>query len=65
MTKKNLIINLEATLDMKKDDLKKAKESLRNAFKQEDEFEVGYNTGLIFELESEIDNLERLLSEVK
>lgn len=65
MTKKNLIINLEVTLDMKKDDLKRAKERLEKYSKQEDEFGTGYENGLIFELENEIDILERLLSEVK
>ena len=65
MTKKNLIIHLEVELDMKKDDLKRAKERLEKYEKQEDEFGTGYENGVIFELENEIDILERLLSEVK
>lgn len=65
MTKKNLIIHLEVELDMKKDDLKRAKERLEKYEKQEDEFGTGYENGLIFELENEIDSLERLLKEVK
>ena len=65
MTKKDLIIHLEVELDMKKDDLKRAKERLEKYEKQEDEFGTGYETGVIFELENEIDSLERLLKEVK
>ena len=65
MTKKNLIIHLEVELDMKKDDLKRAKERLEKYEKQEDEFGTGYENGVIFELENEIDILERLLKEVK
>lgn len=65
MTKKDLIINLEVELDMKKDDLKRAKERLEKYEKQEDEFGTGYENGVIFELENEIDILERLLKEVK
>lgn len=65
MTKKDLIIHLEVELEMKKDDLKRAKERIEKYEKQEDEFGTGYENGLIFELESEIDFLERLLKEVK
>ena len=65
MTKKDLIIHLEVELDMKKDDLKRAKERLEKYEKQEDEFGTGYENGVIFELENEIDILERLLKEVK
>ena len=65
MIKKNLIINLEVTLDMKKDDLKRAKERLEKYEKQEDEFGAGYEYGLIFELQIEIDSLERLLKEAR
>ena len=45
MTKKELIINLEVTLDMKKDDLKRAKERLEKYTKREDEFGTGYENG--------------------
>lgn len=66
MTKKDLIINLEVVLDMKKDDLKRAKERKEKyTEKEEDMFGMGYEYGLIFELESEIDSLERLLKEAK
>ena len=65
MTKKDLIIHLEVELEMKKDDLKRSKERIEKYEKQEDEFGTGYETGLIFELEKEIDVLERLLKEVK
>lgn len=65
MTKKDLIINLEVELEMKKDDLKRSKERHEKYTKQEDEFGTGYETGVIFELENEIDFLERLLKEVK
>ena len=65
MTKKELIIHLEVELDMKKDDLKRAKERLEKYKKQEDKFGTGYENGLIFEFENEIDSLERLLKEVK
>lgn len=65
MTKKNLIIHLEVELEMKKDDLKRSKERIEKYKKQEDEFGTGYENGLIFELENEIDVLERLLKEVK
>lgn len=65
MTKKDLIINLEVELEMKKDDLKRSKERVEKYEKQEDEFGTGYETGVIFELENEIDFLERLLKEVK
>lgn len=65
MTKKDLIIHLEVELEMKKDDLKRSKERIEKYEKREDEFGTGYENGLIFELESEIDFLERLLKEVK
>lgn len=65
MTKKDLIIHLEVELEMKKDDLKRSKERLEKYEKREDEFGTGYENGLIFELENEIDSLERLLKEVK
>lgn len=65
MTKKDLIINLEVVLDMKKDDLKRAKERKEKYTEKEDVFGTGYEYGLIFELESEIDSLERLLKEAK
>lgn len=65
MTKKELIIHLEVELEMKKDNLKRSKERIEKYEKQEDEFGTGYETGLIFELENEIDSLERLLKEVK
>ena len=65
MTKKDLIIHLEVELEMKKDGLKRAKERLEKYEKQEDEFGTGYENGLVFELENEIDSLERLLKEVK
>lgn len=65
MTKKELIIHLEVELEMKKDNLKRSKERLEKYEKQEDEFGTGYETGVIFELENEIDSLERLLKEVK
>ena len=65
MTKKDLIIHLEVELKMKKDDLKRSKERIEKYEKQEDEFGTGYETGVIFELENEIDSLERLLKEAK
>lgn len=65
MTKKDLIIHLEVELEMKKKDLERTKERNEKYAKREDEFGTGYETGLIFELESEIDFLERLLKEVK
>ena len=65
MTKKDLIIHLEVELEMKKDDLERSKERLEKYEKQEDEFGTGYENGLIFELENEIDSLERLLKDVK
>ena len=65
MTKKYLIIHLEAVLDMKKDDLKRSKERKEKYTEKEDVFGTGYEYGLIFELESEIDSLERLLKEIK
>lgn len=64
MTRKVLITILQSTLNIKKKDLKSFQENLRNAWKQEDEFEVGFNTGLILELETEIDFLEKILMEV-
>ena len=65
MKMQELLINLEATLDMKKKDLERAKERKDKYMKKEDVFGTGYEYGLIFELESEIDSLERLLKEVK
>ena len=65
MTKKNLIIHLEVELEMKKQDLERSKERIEKYEKQEDEFGTGYENGVIFELENEIDSLERLLKEVK
>ena len=65
MKKKDLIIHLEVELEMKKQDLERSKERIEKYEKQEDEFGTGYENGLIFELESEIDFLERLLKEVK
>lgn len=65
MTKKELIIHLEVELEMKKQDLEIAKERIERYEKQENEFGTGYETGVIFELENEIDMLERLLKEVK
>ena len=65
MTKKDLIIHLEVELEMKKDDLKISKERIEKYEKQENEFGTGFETGVIFELENEIDSLERLLKEVK
>ena len=65
MTKKDLIIRLEVELEMKKKDLERSKERIEKYEKQEDEFGTGYENGLIFELENEIDILERLLKEVK
>ena len=65
MTKKDLIIHLEFELEMKKQDLERSKERLKKYEKQEDEFGTGYENGLIFEFENEIDSLERLLKEVK
>ena len=65
MTKKNLIIHLEVELEMKKQDLERAKERKDKYMKKEDVFGTGYEYGLIFELENEIDSLERLLKEVK
>ena len=65
MTKKNLIIHLELELEMKKKDLKRAKERKEKYLEKEDVFGAGYEYGLIFELESEINSLERLLKEAK
>lgn len=60
-----IIINLEVMLDMKKKDLERAKERKEKYLEKEDVFGTGYEYGLIFELESEIDILERLLKEFK
>jgi len=65
MTKKELIIHLEVELEMKKKDLERAKERKEKYMKKEDVFGTGYEYGLIFELESEIDSLERLLKDAK
>ena len=65
MKRQELLINLEVMLDMKKKDLDRAKERKEKYPKKEDVFGTGYEYGLIFELESEIDSLERLLKEVK
>ena len=65
MTNKDLIIHLEVALDMKKKDLERSKERKDKYLEKEDVFGTGYEYGLIFELEREIDNLERLLKEVK
>ena len=65
MKKKDLIIHLEVELEMKKKDLERAKERIEKYEKREDEFGTGYENGVIFELENEIDFLERLLKEVK
>ena len=65
MKRQELLINLEVMLDMKKKDLERAKERKEKYMKKEDVFGTGYEYGLIFELESEIDSLERLLKEVK
>lgn len=65
MKKQELLINLEVALDMKKKDLERSKERKDKYLEKEDVFGTGYEYGLIFELEREIDNLERLLKEVK
>ena len=65
MNKQELLINLEVMLDMKKKDLERAKERKEKYLEKEDTFGTGYEYGLIFELESEIDILERLLKEAK
>ena len=65
MKRQELLINLEVMLDMKKKDLERAKERKDKYMKKDDVFWTGYEYGLIFELESEIDSLERLLKEVK
>ena len=65
MKKQDLIIRLEVELEMKKKDLERSKERIEKYEKREDEFGTGYENGVIFELESEIDFLERLLKEVK
>ena len=65
MNKQELLINLEVMLDMKKKDLERSKERKEKYLEKEDTFGTGYEYGLIFELESEIDILERLLKEAK
>ena len=65
MNKQELLINLEVMLDMKKKDLERAKQRKEEYLEKEDTFGTGYEYGLIFELESEIDSFERLLKEVK
>lgn len=65
MTKKDLIIHLEVELEMKKEDLKRSKERIEKYEKREDEFGTGYEYGMIFQLEKDIDSLERLLKGVK
>ena len=60
-----LLINLEVKLDMKKKDLERAKERKEKYMEKRDDFGTGYEYGLIFELESEIDSLEGLLKEIK
>ena len=65
MKKQELLINVEVALDMKKKDLERSKERKDKYLEKEDVFGTGYEYGLIFELEREIDNLERLLKEVK
>ena len=65
MKKQELLINLEVALGMKRKDLERAKERKDKYLEKEDVFGTGYEYGLIFELEREIDNLERLLKEVK
>jgi len=65
MKRQELLINLEVMLDMKKKDLERAKERKEKYLKKRDDFGTGYEYGLIFELESEIDSLERLLKEAK
>ena len=65
MENQKLLINLEVMIDMKKKDLERAKERKEKYLMKEDVFGTGYEYGLIFELKSEIDSLERLLKEVK
>lgn len=65
MTKKDLIIHLEVELEMKKKDLERAKERWDKYANQKDVFGKVYENGVIFELEKDIDSLERLLKEVK
>ena len=65
MKMQELLINLEVMLDMKKKDLDRAKERKEKYLKKEDVFGTGYEYGLIFELEIEIDSLERLLKEAR
>lgn len=65
MTKKDLIIHLEVELEMKKEDLKRSKERWEKYTNQKDVFGTGYEYGMIFQLEKDIDSLERLLKEVK
>lgn len=65
MTKKDLIIHLEVELEMKKEDLKRSKERWDKYINQKNVFGTGYEYGMIFQLEKDIDSLERLLKEVK
>ena len=65
MKMQELLINLEVELEMKKKDLERAKERKDKYMKKEDVFGTGYEYGLIFGLEIEIDSLERLLKEAK
>lgn len=65
MTKKDLIIHLEVELEMKKQDLERSKERYDRYTNQKNVFGTGFEYGIIFELENEIDMLERLLKEVK
>ena len=65
MKMQELLINLEVELEMKKKDLERAKERKEKYMKKEDLFGTGYEYGLIFELEIEIDSLERLLKKAK
>lgn len=65
MNKQEILINLEVELDMKNKDLERAKERKEKYLEKEDVFGTGYEYGLIFELEREIDILERLLKEAK
>ena len=65
MKKQELLINLEVMLDMKKKDLERAKERKDKYLEKRDTFGTGYEYGVIFELECEIDSLERLLKEAK
>ena len=65
MTKKDLIIHLEVELEMKKENLKRSKERWEKYTNQKDVFGTWYEYGMIFQLEKDIDSLERLLKEVK